>query len=87
LVAAARHQLGLISERYAGNGLKSERAMLLKASRELQGLSENAGTAQSYMQQAQNWLGQFETGVAPRLKQKESKSLYNPDLLAAKLRP
>jgi hypothetical protein len=84
LIAAARHQLGLISERYAGDGLKAERAVLLKASRELQELSDKAAPL---TEGVNGWTSRFEKSVAQRLKQKESKSLYNPGVLAAKLRP
>jgi hypothetical protein len=83
LIAAARHQLGLISERYAGPALKSERALLLKASRELQAViqSDNQGKAIT------QWQSQFNNELARSLQRKESASLYNPQLLARGLKP
>jgi hypothetical protein len=83
LIAAARHQLGLVSERYAGPGLKAERALLLKASRELQSLAETAGDGQAFAK----WQVRFEKDVARRLFQKQGQSLYNPSLLATHFAP
>jgi hypothetical protein len=83
MIATARHQLGLISERYAGAGLKRERALLLKASRELQSLAEKAGDRQAIT----DWQERFDKGIAERLYQKQGRSLYNPALLAKHLRP
>lgn len=78
LIAAARHQLGLISERYAGPKLNRERALLLAASRELQSLAQKGGSAKAIT----DWQARFDTGLAERLFQKEDQSLYNPKLLA-----
>jgi hypothetical protein len=77
LIAAARHQLGLISERYAGDGLQGERAALLKASRELQRLTDKANKATSLNEGVHGWINRFEKGVAKRLQQREGKSLYD----------
>jgi hypothetical protein len=83
LIMAARHQLGLISERYVGAKLKRERALLLAASRELQGLAENGNSDTTIA----DWQSRFEKGLAERLFQKESQSLYNPTRLRTLVAP
>lgn len=81
LIAAARHQLGLLSERYAGPGLKRERAELLGASRRLQDLASTPATPTEFAKKAADWLIGFDKNVAERLVRKEAQSLYNPDRL------
>jgi hypothetical protein len=83
LIAAARHQLGLVSERYAGSKLKRERALLLEVSRELQAFAENADSGQAIA----DWQARFDSGLAQRLFQKESLSLYNPTRLRTLVAP
>ena len=70
LIAAARHQLGLIYERYGARGLKREQAMLLKSSIDLQTTTD-----------LPKWQADFDRNVAPALRQAESKSAYNPAIL------
>lgn len=81
-IAAVRHQLGLISERYAGTGFAGDRAALLAASRELQAIGEreDAGAL------LRRWKTGFDGGLAKRLRRDEDHSLYNPDRLARALR-
>ncbi len=85
LIAAARHQLGLLSERYAGPGLKRERAELLKASRRLQDLAAIPATSPELAKQAANWLIGFDKNVGQRLVGNEAASLYDPKQLAKAL--
>lgn len=82
-VAAMRHQLGLISERYAGPGFARDRAALLAASRELQAIGDR-GDAGPLLQR---WKTGFDGGLAKRLRRDAARSLYNPDRLARALRP
>jgi hypothetical protein len=83
LIAAARHQLGLISERYAGAKLKRERALLLKASRELQHVAESSNGEQALAA----WQSRVDKELAERLFRKESLSLYNPERLRTLVAP
>lgn len=76
LIGAARHQLGLINERYAGRQLAPERRALLHSSRQLQAVGV-AGIA--------SWRRNFENKLAPRLRKSEKYSLYNRHLLAKQL--
>ncbi len=82
-VASIRHQLGLISERYAGPGLARDRAALLAASRELQAVGdrEDAGLL------LRRWKTGFDGGLAKRLRRDTDRSLYDDDRLARALRP
>ena len=77
LVSGARHQLGLIHERYAGRGLDSERRLLVSASRALQ---QFAGEPDPDV--LKRWFADFERRIVPRLERTEVRSLYNPALLA-----
>ncbi len=79
LTSAARHQLGLIDERFAQPGLAGERRMLLLASRELQPIAEAQAPDPRRLSE---WLDRFETRIAPRLMRAEPRSLYQPDRLA-----
>lgn len=82
LVAAARHQLGLLSERYAGPSLKRERLALLEASRGLQDLVTLAETPSEFAKKAAGWLISFDKNVGERLVRKGPKSLYDSGQLA-----
>ena len=81
LIAAARHQLGLVSERYSGTGLQSERALLLKASRELQAMENATSSPEEFSKAVADWLVRFDKTLGNRLAQKQARSLYNPDKL------
>jgi hypothetical protein len=72
LIAAARHQLGVIAERYAGSSLVRERALLLKASRELQALGQDPDAVRALA----NWQSRFNGTTANRLRAAEPLSLY-----------
>jgi hypothetical protein len=82
-LAAMRHQLELLHERYAGPALSSERQLLLNASRELQRIG---GIEQwSAMETA---LGKWSAGfdrIEAQLQQKAGQSLYDTERLAAAL--
>ncbi|NJS15548.1 MAG: hypothetical protein HC788_14330 [Sphingopyxis sp.] len=78
LLAAARHQLGLIAERYAAHPFQSQRRELLIASRALQKLGGEAADPGQFAVSAYAWRARFANGLAQRLRQKERLSLYNP---------
>jgi hypothetical protein len=85
LIGAARHQLGLIAQRYPGSALKRERDSLLSASRELQKLADSNRTPEEFGQAIFDWNVRFEKGVGKRLRKKVESSLYNPQNVAAAL--
>jgi hypothetical protein len=87
LIAAARYQLGLIAERYAGPKLASERKALLAESRRLQLLADQSAPMEKRAEGIFNWQNRFEKNVSKDLRRSVDKSLYNPTLLAAKLNP
>lgn len=73
-VAGARHQLGLIDERYAGAGLTRARSRLLAASRALQPAAQSHAPEPSELQL---WLEGFDRALVPLLRRSEARSLYN----------
>lgn len=83
-IAAMRHQLGLIAERYAGPGLAREREKLLAASRMLQAIGD--GDPARIGSALARWKGEFDTGLAKRLRGAEGLSLYNATRLTKSLR-
>lgn len=83
-IAAMRHQLGLIAERYTGPRLGREREGLLAASRALQAIGE--GDAARIGPALARWKGEFDTGLAKRLRGAEGRSLYDRKRLAESLR-
>jgi hypothetical protein len=83
-IAAMRHQLGLIAERYTGSGLAREREGLLAASRALQTIGEG-GPARIEPALAR-WKGDFDRGLAKRLRRAEGRSSYDRKRLAESLR-
>lgn len=86
LVAAIRHQLGLISERFTESRLRHLSDALIKESRALQAIGE-IGDVKSQGQTLDSWKARFDTGTAEELLRLESKSLYNPQLLAKQFPP
>jgi hypothetical protein len=85
LIAAARHQLGLVSERYAGPKLRRERAALLMASRQLQDLADAPGTPESFAKQMADWSRRFDKEAGERLVRNAPQSLYDQKRLAGAL--
>jgi len=83
-IASMRHQLGLIAERYDGPGLTRERDGLLAASRALQAIGED--DAARIGPALARWKGEFDTGLAKRLRRAEGRSLYDANRLAKSLR-
>lgn len=73
-IAAARHQLGLIDERYARPGLSGLRRQLLAASLDLARLEDGADALRK-------WHARFAAGLAPRLERRERLSLYDSAVL------
>ena len=87
LLATVRHQLGLVSERFTGAKLQRERALLLHASRDLQGIGRRREPADNFEQAIINWQSRFDAQVRNRLLRKEALSLYNPDRLRTLVAP
>ena len=83
LIGAARHQLGLINERYAAQQLASERRALLDSSRQLQAISEANGPRRTAA--IASWQQNFEKKLLLRLVKTEKRSLYSRDLLVKHL--
>lgn len=83
-IASMRHQLGLIAERYTGPGLAREREGLLAASRALQAIGD--GDSARIGPALARWKGEFDKGLAKRLRRAERRSLYDADRLAKSLR-
>jgi hypothetical protein len=83
-IAAMRHQLGLIAERYAGSGLAREREGLLAASRALQTIGE--GDPARIGPALARWKSEFGKGLAKRLRSAEGRSLYDRKRLGESLR-
>jgi hypothetical protein len=81
MIAAARRQLQLINERYAGPALADERNALLSASKELRRISTMTDSIGQDIA-LNSWQRNFDRGLLPRLNRKEHTSLYNPELLA-----
>lgn len=84
-IAAMRHQLGLIAERYAGPGFGRERAALLGASRELQAIGDMPDLVR-LSPALERWKADFHNGLAKRLRRAEGRSLYDINHLAKSLR-
>ncbi len=81
LIAAARHQLQLIYERYEGPKFVGERKALLSASQELMRISQMED-AKAQSAAIGKWQQDFTNRLMPQLSRKEDQSLYNPDRLA-----
>ncbi|MBA3941211.1 MAG: hypothetical protein C0520_08390 [Sphingopyxis sp.] len=81
-IAAMRHQLGLIAERYAGAGFARERAALLAASRDLQAIGEGRDIPSALG----HWQAGFDRDLAVRLRRGEARSLYDRERLVRALR-
>jgi hypothetical protein len=87
LVAAARHQLGLVNERYAGSKLTRERALLVEVSRELQNITASDGSADSFRIAIIGWQSRFDKQHTPQLARTERLSLYNSKRLRSLVAP
>lgn len=82
LIAAARHQLGLIAERYPAARFARERAELLDHSRKLAEIANGPAGLDRLQTALDLWLISFDKTVLKRLQRNEVSSLYNPKLLA-----
>jgi hypothetical protein len=76
LVRAARHQLGLIHERYSASRFNVERSALLDSSRQLQDIADNQDL-NNFGPLLVRWRDHFNAGLVPRLRAGERYSLYN----------
>ncbi len=81
LIAAARHQLQLINERYPGTQFARERKALLAASQQLLRISQ-MNDAQAQEAALQLWEQQFNDAPLDQLITKQPQSLYNLRRLA-----
>lgn len=81
MIAAARHQLGLIDERYALGRHAALRRDLLAASRDLARIGEGDRGGADAQRALENWQARFAGGLALRLQQQEAASLYDPAAL------
>ena len=84
-IAAMRHQLGLIAERYAGRGFARERAALLTVSRELREIGDMSDPVR-LAAALDRWKVAFDKEAAKRLRRAEERSLYDAGHLAQSLR-
>jgi hypothetical protein len=78
LLAAARHQLGLVAERYPAAQFPAEQRDLLAASRALQALGGAAADRDQFTTSAWAWRAMFGGDPTQRLRAAEPQSLYNP---------
>lgn len=85
LIASARHRLGLIHERYAGNRLIRQRKAIITASQQLRELEMIKETA-VFIEALQKWGNDFQK-TRKLLSGKQHLSLYNPTILKAALKP
>lgn len=83
-IAAVRHQLGTIAERYTGSGFTREQRGLLAASRDLQVIGD--GDVAGIGPALESWKSEFDNGLAKRLRRAEGRSLYDTNRLAESLR-
>jgi hypothetical protein len=77
MIAAARHQLGLIAERYPGDRLAGQRAALLGASRALQAIGEQQRSASELAAAISKWQRDFARDTVPKLRRSQKQSLYD----------
>jgi hypothetical protein len=82
LISGARHQLGLIDERYTAARFKQERLLLLNASKQLQAIA-NAADQRKLPKLLQIWRQDFGRKLTRRLKAGETQSLYDGKQIAA----
>jgi len=86
LLSGARHQLGLIHERFVGKRLSKERTALRKLSANFVNLQNAIGVRSDLYYQLSQTIGRDFQSLREMLTKTERRSLYNQDLLAAALR-
>ncbi|MEP2988453.1 MAG: hypothetical protein ABJN65_15770 [Parasphingorhabdus sp.] len=85
LLSNARHQLGLVHERYTGRKLAKERQQLLNLSERIKALQNIVGTSEkSYRDLAKATMDQM-IETKKMLKKSEKQSLYNVQVLTTLL--
>ncbi|WP_332819144.1 hypothetical protein [Sphingopyxis sp.] len=77
LVAATRHQLGLIDERYASVRHAGLRRDLLAASRDLARIGDGNADGAGWRGGLEKWHARFTARLVPRLRQQEAASRYD----------
>jgi hypothetical protein len=85
LIAAARHQLGIIDERYPARRFPQEHARLLEASSALQALAGDADDSTKFASALEIWRKNFTNTQLPTLIRKQPRSLYDLKQLAKAL--
>ena len=85
MIAAARHQLGLIDERYALARHAALRRDLLAASRDLARIGDGDRGGADAQRALEKWRARFGSGLALRLQQQEAASFYDPAALGRAL--
>lgn len=80
-IASARHQLGLIDERYSASHFRAERKLLLDASTRLQIIAETNDRT-TIPASLTSWKQLFDRKTVPRLIAGEPRSLYNSKQMA-----
>lgn len=83
MMAAARHSLGLIHERYAGAELSKQRAQIVAADRQVQQWQDSIVTGALSINAAP--MREMTSDLHATLAASETKSLYNPKRLATAL--
>lgn len=75
-IAATRHQLGLIDERYTGPRSSAIRSRLSHYSLRLVAVNEGPHTSAARAELWSRWLADFERTIVPMLERRRSDSLY-----------
>jgi hypothetical protein len=86
LLASARHQLGLINERYSGQRLKPQRQKLMALSTKFRKAIESSDTTFADAQ-FMAFAAYANAELWPELQRTERYSLYNPALLSKQFKP
>lgn len=84
LIASARHQLGLINERYYAKRFATEQKLLLDASKSLAAIAQNDDPI-AITPLLDIWRKDFNRKLMPRLVAGESRSLYSKEQIVAAL--
>lgn len=83
-IGSARHQLGLIDERFSARQFRRERKLLLGASSRLRAIAETGDSA-DIPRLLGDWQNHFYRETVPRLVTAEPRSFYNRELLKKQL--
>ncbi len=84
LIRSARHQLGLLYNRYSSRQFVPIQRSILAASKRLEKITELSDKA-DFTSTIQLWQRDFDRTLTPRLIRAETRSLYNKDRIEAAL--